>query len=81
GVISRLTKAPTSSHMKATKRIFHYLRGMLDFGIFYSRSNDFTLKGFCDSDFAGYIDNRKSTIGFVFSWVIVLSYGVQRSNL
>ncbi|KAL0405883.1 UNVERIFIED_CONTAM: Retrovirus-related Pol polyprotein from transposon TNT 1-94 [Sesamum latifolium] len=66
GVISRLMEAPTSSHMKAAKRIFHYLKGTLDFGKFYSRSNDFTLKGFCDSDYAGDIDNWKSTTAFVF---------------
>ncbi|KAL0448352.1 UNVERIFIED_CONTAM: Retrovirus-related Pol polyprotein from transposon TNT 1-94 [Sesamum latifolium] len=66
GVISRFMEAPISSHMKAAKRILRYLKGTLDFGIFYSRSNDFTLKGFCDSDFAGDIDDRKSTTGFVF---------------
>ena len=32
----------------------------------YSSSNDFKLVGFCDSDFAGDIDDRKSTTSFVF---------------
>ncbi|KAL0448869.1 UNVERIFIED_CONTAM: Retrovirus-related Pol polyprotein from transposon RE1 [Sesamum latifolium] len=81
GVTSRFMEAPTSSHMEAAKRILGYLKGTLDFGIFYSWSNDFTLKGFCDSDFAGHIDDRKSTTGFLFSWMIVLSHGVQRNNL
>ena len=39
---------------------------MLDIGIFYSSSSDLLLHGFCDSDFSGDIDDRKSTTGYVF---------------
>ncbi|KAK8540598.1 hypothetical protein V6N13_027117 [Hibiscus sabdariffa] len=66
GVVSRYRKAPTSIHMKAAKRILRYLKGTIDFGLSYSSSHDFQLMGFCDSDFAGDIDDRKSTTGFVF---------------
>ena len=66
GVVSRFMEAPTFTHMKAVKRILRYLKGTIDFELFYSPSNNFKLVGFCDSDFAGDIDDRKSTIGFVF---------------
>ncbi|KAL4368367.1 hypothetical protein GQ457_05G028310 [Hibiscus cannabinus] len=66
GVVSRYMEAPTSTHMKAAKRILRYLKGTIDFGLSYSSSHDFQLMGFCDSDFAGDIDDRKSTTGFVF---------------
>ena len=66
GLVSRFMEKPTMSHMKAAKRILRYLRGTLDCGIFYSSSQDLNLVGYCDSDFAGDIDDRKSTTGFVF---------------
>ena len=66
GIVSRFMETPTSTHMKIAKRILRYLKGTIDFGLFYSSSNDFKLVGFCDSDFAGDIDDRKSTTDFVF---------------
>ncbi|XP_019229254.1 PREDICTED: uncharacterized protein LOC109210308 [Nicotiana attenuata] len=65
-VVSRFMEAPTSTHLKVTRRIHRYLKGMIDFGLFHSSSNDFNLMEFCDSDYAGDIDDRKSTIDFVF---------------
>ena len=59
-------EAPTSTHMKAAKRILHYLKGTIDFGLFYYPSNIVKLVGFCDNDFAGDIDDRKNTTRFVF---------------
>lgn len=66
GVVCRFVEAPTSTHLKAAKRILRYLKGTIDFGLLYSPSNNFKLVGFCDSDFAGDVDDRKSTIVFVF---------------
>ncbi|KAJ7961115.1 Retrovirus-related Pol polyprotein from transposon TNT 1-94 [Quillaja saponaria] len=76
GVVSRYMEFPTSTHMKTAKRILRYLRGTLDYGLFYSSSHIINLVGYCDSDFAGDLDDRKSTTSFVFfmgnnaiSWV------------
>ena len=52
--------------MKTAKRILHYLKGTIDYGLLYSSSIDFKLVGFSDSDFAGDINDRKSTTDFVF---------------
>ena len=52
--------------MKVAKRIMRYLRGTLEYGIFYSSSQDLKLVGYCDSDFTGDINDRKSTTGFIF---------------
>ncbi|KAJ7971537.1 Retrovirus-related Pol polyprotein from transposon TNT 1-94 [Quillaja saponaria] len=75
-VVSRYMESPTFTHMKTAKRILRYLRGTLDYGLFYSSSHIIDLVGYCDSDFAGDLDDRKSTTGFVFfmgnnaiSWV------------
>ncbi|KAL0438934.1 UNVERIFIED_CONTAM: Retrovirus-related Pol polyprotein from transposon TNT 1-94 [Sesamum latifolium] len=48
------------------KEILRYLKGTFDYGTFYTSSNDACLKGYCDSDYAGDVDDCKSTTGFVF---------------
>ncbi|KAG6414490.1 hypothetical protein SASPL_127292 [Salvia splendens] len=63
---SRYMENPTTSHFKAAKRILRYLRGTIDYGLFYSHTNDYKLVGYSDSDWAGDNDDRKSTSGYVF---------------
>ena len=51
----------------AVKRIIRYLKGTLRFiGILCTRSAEDDLIGFSDSDWAGDLDNRKSTSGYLF---------------
>ncbi|KAK6148275.1 hypothetical protein DH2020_019187 [Rehmannia glutinosa] len=54
---------PKESHMSAVKRIFRYLKGTIQYGLFYPKNENFSLKGYSDSDYAGDIDDRKSTSG------------------
>ncbi|XP_057825359.1 secreted RxLR effector protein 161-like [Cryptomeria japonica] len=65
-LVSRFQSAPQQSHLNAVKRIFRYVQGTLDYGLWYPRTNDFTLVGFTDSDWAGCLDDRKSTSGAAF---------------
>lgn len=49
------------------KNIIRYLKGTLDYGIVFSDSgSEHTLVGYTDADYAGCIETRKSTSGFVF---------------
>ena len=41
-------------------------KGTLDFGLLYSPSKEIKLLGYYDKDWAGDMDDRKSTTGFVF---------------
>ncbi|XP_070033051.1 uncharacterized mitochondrial protein AtMg00810-like [Nicotiana tomentosiformis] len=80
-VVSRFMEAPTSTHLKVTRRILRYLKGTIDFGLFYSSFIDLNLMGFCDSDYAGDMDDRKGTNGFVFFLGdSVIFVGVQRNS-
>ena len=54
---------PKTTHFKAAKRILRYIKGTINFGLLYSFSNDHKRS---DSDWGGDVDDRKSTIGFVF---------------
>jgi hypothetical protein len=55
---------PRQPHLDAAYRILWYLKTAPGQGLFYPAACDLQLKAFCDSDWAGCIDNRKSTTGF-----------------
>ncbi|RVW50977.1 Retrovirus-related Pol polyprotein from transposon RE1 [Vitis vinifera] len=64
-VISIYMECPTKIHLLAAKRIFRYLQGTKEFGLFYKNGEKSDLFGFTDSDYAGDLDDRKSTSGYV----------------
>ena len=49
--------------MIAVKRIFRYLKGNTDLGLWYPKESDFNLIGYSVADFAGCKVDRKSTSG------------------
>jgi hypothetical protein len=65
-LVSRFMESPKDSHWKMVKRILRYVAGTLNFGLWYTQSDDNHLSGYTDSDFAGSLDDRKSTSGHVF---------------
>jgi len=65
GVLSRFLSCPEEDHMSAAKGVLRYLRGTTRLGVVYSGSEP--LQGFVDADWAGDIDGRLSTTGFVFT--------------
>ena len=58
---ARFQADPRESHLIAIKRIFRYLKGTPNLGIWYPRDSDFELIGYSDADFVGYKIDRKST--------------------
>nr|GEU95514.1 copia protein [Tanacetum cinerariifolium] len=54
---------PTERHLKEVKRIFHYLQGAVNTGLWYTKDSGFELTGFSDADYAGCKDTFKSTSG------------------
>ena len=54
-------------HRIAVKHILRYLRGTQDYGLRYTSGGGLLLHGFYDSDWAGSVQDRKSTSGFCFS--------------
>ena len=64
-VVSRFMHGPTN-HLRAAKRILRYVVGTINFGIWYSNVKIFKLFGFTDSDWAGSLEDRKSTYGYMF---------------
>ncbi|GJU81309.1 putative ribonuclease H-like domain-containing protein [Tanacetum coccineum] len=62
-VCSRFQVTPKTSHLNAVKRIFKYLKGKPNLGLWYPRESPLDLEAFSDSDYGGSNLDRKSTIG------------------
>ncbi|GJR82952.1 retrovirus-related pol polyprotein from transposon TNT 1-94 [Tanacetum coccineum] len=60
---ARYQAKPTEKHLHAVKRIFRYLRGTINMGLWYSKDSCIALTAFVDADHAGCQDTRKSTSG------------------
>ncbi|XP_077228618.1 uncharacterized protein LOC143861606 [Tasmannia lanceolata] len=54
-------------HLGAAKRIMRYIQGTINFGVVYSKVTNNKLICFFDSDWASFIDDRKSTTGIVLA--------------
>jgi hypothetical protein len=65
-LLARYRANPTTAHYKAGLRVVSYLLGTKEMGLVYGGTGQQTLEGYVDSDFAGDMDTRKSTTGFVF---------------
>jgi hypothetical protein len=64
--ISRFMARLTELHLQAAKRVLRYLKGTVDYGIFYKKNENKQLVTFTDSDYARDIEDKKSTSGYVF---------------
>nr|GEV14571.1 uncharacterized mitochondrial protein AtMg00810-like [Tanacetum cinerariifolium] len=60
---ARYQAKSTEKHLKEVKRIFHYLRGTINTGLWYTKDSGFELTGFSDADYAGCKDTFNSTSG------------------
>ena len=65
--LSRFVSSAGEVQMKAAQRVLRYLKGSKELGLQYMKSSDPTniLWGYVDSDWAGCLDTRKSTSGYV----------------
>ncbi|KAK1424228.1 hypothetical protein QVD17_19549 [Tagetes erecta] len=62
-VCARYQSDPKESHLVAVKRIFRYLKGKPNLGLWYPYEGNFELYSYSDSDFGGCALDRKSTTG------------------
>ena len=60
---ARFQADPRESHLVSIKRIFRYLKGTPNLGIWYPRESGFDLIGYSDADYVGCKIDRKSTTG------------------
>jgi histone deacetylase 1/2 len=70
--------APTTTHFTATKRVLRYLKSTVEHGIYFSKGF-LQLHGYCDSDWAGSPDDRRSTTNYgIFLGPCLISWAAKK---
>ncbi|GJZ80174.1 hypothetical protein Tco_0645011 [Tanacetum coccineum] len=58
---ARYQVKPKEKHSNAVKRIFQYLKGTINMGLWYSKDTGMSLTAYLEADHAGCQDTRRST--------------------
>ena len=66
GMLGKYLSDPDQSHWKAVKKVLRYLQGTKDFMLTYWCTDTLEVVGFSDSNYAGCVDDKKSTSGYIF---------------
>ncbi|KAL6315072.1 hypothetical protein AAG906_030925 [Vitis piasezkii] len=66
-LLSRFLSSPSNVHMRVAKRVLKYVKGTTNLGIWYLKTGGVKLDDYVDSDWAGSVDDMKSTSGYVFT--------------
>ncbi|XP_042038256.1 secreted RxLR effector protein 161-like [Salvia splendens] len=69
GIVSRYMHDPGKGHLQAVKWILRYIKDTVDIGLLFEhdKSLGHFAVGYCDSDYVGDLDKRRSTTGYLFT--------------
>ncbi|GJZ49753.1 retrovirus-related pol polyprotein from transposon TNT 1-94 [Tanacetum coccineum] len=62
-ICARYQSKPTKKHLEAVKRVFWYIQGTINMGLWYLKDTAMALTAYADADHAGCQDTRRSTSG------------------
>ena len=62
GICAQFHSDPRVSHLAIVRQIIKYIHGTSKFGVLYSYDTNSILVGYCDVDWAGCLDDKKSTL-------------------
>lgn len=65
-IASSYQSDPRENHESVVKRIFRYLQGTFEYGLWYPKDDDFTFCAYIDIDWVGHVDDWKTTSGGAF---------------
>ena len=65
-VLGRYQSNPGTDHWRAANKVMRYLQGTKDYMLVYRRTDSLEAISYSDANFAGYVDSRKSTSGYIF---------------
>ena len=64
--LSQHMASPSAQHWKALKHLLRYLIGTIDYGLTYSRGDNFKFKGWSNSNWGQDLNDSKSIAGYSF---------------
>lgn len=62
--LAQFMRQPTEEHWTAVKHLLRYLNDTVSMGLFFFNTSPMALQCFTDSDWAGFLDDRKFTSGY-----------------
>ncbi|KAL2233050.1 UNVERIFIED_CONTAM: Retrovirus-related Pol polyprotein from transposon RE2 [Sesamum indicum] len=62
--LSQYLNQPCDSHWKAVLHVVRYFKGCPSKGLYFPATNTFTIRAFCDADWASCLDSRRSLTGY-----------------
>nr|GEZ50712.1 hypothetical protein [Tanacetum cinerariifolium] len=80
---ARYQAKPTKKHLEALKRVFQYLKGTINWGLWYSKDTAMALTAYANADHAGCQDTKRSTSGsaqFLGDKLVSWSFKKQQST-
>ncbi|XP_062103182.1 uncharacterized mitochondrial protein AtMg00810-like [Humulus lupulus] len=66
GVASRYMQHPKKPHLEAVRRMLRYVKDTINYGLLYKKDDEVKIVGYCDANYAGDHDTRRSTTVYVF---------------
>jgi histone deacetylase 1/2 len=77
--VCQFLHAPTTVYWSAVKRILRYIHGSLTIGLKFRKSPSMVVSAFSDADWAGCVDDKRSTGGFaVFLGANLISWSARK---
>ena len=81
-LVSQHMHSPTEVHLEAVYRILRYLKGSPGKGLFFKKDNEREIKVFTDADWAGSLEDRRSTTGYcTFVWGNLVTWRSKKQNM
>ncbi|PON83175.1 hypothetical protein TorRG33x02_210090 [Trema orientale] len=80
--VSQFMDSPCEAHLEAVYRILKYLKGTAGRGLFFKKNSKRSIEAFTDADWAGDIDDRKSTSGYcTFVWGNLVTWRSKKQSV
>ena len=65
-ILSQFMQSPRKSHLDVPFHVLRYLKSFFGQGLLFPSSNDLLIRAYCDADWTGDVEERRSTTGYVF---------------
>jgi len=81
-VVSQFMQAPYEEHMKSVNRILRYLKTTPGKGLMFRKTDRKTIEAYTDSNWAGSVVDRKSTLGYcTFVWGNLVTWRSKKQSV